>query len=509
MGKKSRTMTTSASTALSGDIAVPSISKKAKGSSLSAVLNLEAILCDGARWNIDNGIAATLATVEQAVQKIRHLQSSWPCAIPQRDAAAFDNFREWLCMNGVDMRTASFRFGRVTDGDDASDNATLFAIREIPAGQTFVSVPSSIMLSSKTAAKSSIAEFLESAPALRSVPSIVLSLHLLAEAVDCESFFRPYIQVLPAHFSIPFSLPFSAADMMSLQPSIALARAVRTLRSLLMQYTKIYSLLAKLPAGNSALSIDVFSFANFEWAVSVAMTRQNELPSAIPGLPPALALVPVWDMCNHAAGPHTTSVFLDPATDTAIVECAAMRTFAEGDAITMRYGQRPNVELLLYSGFIQADNEYDAVPVPVSFDGDDRRENVAKVVLARRQLSEAGLKVASGTDENGFMTLSGVVSGKDGGTVDDVLVAIASVKAMNLANPDGYGADSDGSRVVQVLIDSIGRLLEKYSSSSSSEFSAPASAAKSLVSRLHAEEKRMLVVAKSRLEKEGVRNYKV
>lgn len=502
MGKKPRGKIAASAVVPLATSASVSLGKKAKAASLSAVLNLETILRDDMRWVLDGDIAATLASVEVAVKKVRQLQSSWPSAIPHRDASTFDAFSAWLTENGVDMSTAPFEIGRTASDEEAGDNATLFATCEIPKDETFVVVPPSVMISSKTAARSSIADFLAAVPALRGTPSMALSLHLLTEAFDEGSFFRPYIQVLPATFSIPFSSPFSTSDLMSMQPSLAFPRAVKTLRSQLTQYTKIYALLSKLQPGTSVLSAEMFSYSNFEWAVSVVMTRQNQLPSALPGHPPALALVPVWDMCNHAPGPHTTSVAIDPVTDTASVECAAMRTFEKGAAITIFYGKRPNIELLLYSGFVQPENEFDAVPITVSFKGEDRRENVTKVVLARRQLNECGLEASTGTDENGFMTLSGSVTGKDGGSVDDVLITTAKVKTMRLTEGESNHDSPDGA--VQVLVDAINYSLTTYGTTPPRE-GKEATPAHALVSKLLAEEKRLLQSAVSKLKSEGLR----
>lgn len=503
MGKKANAKAAAASPPQKGGGAAAAVTKRAKAASLSAVLNIDTILRDDSRWGVEGAaIFETLTAVEASVKKARQLQRSWRSAVPHRDAAAFTAFSDWLAANGVDMAEAPFRLGRAGAGEDLEENATLFATRAIPKGDTFVTVPPAVMMSSKTAVTSSIGDFLDAVPALRGNPSMALSLHLLAEALDETSFFRPYIQVLPATFSIPMSLPFSASQLMSLQPSPAFSRAVRTLRSQLIQYTKIYVLLSKMPAGITSLSVDMFSFDNFEWAVSVVMTRQNQFPSAVPGQPPALGLVPVWDMCNHAVGDHTTSVLLDPTTNTASVECGAMRTFEAGDAITIFYGNRPNVELLLYSGFVQAGNEFDVVPVHVPFDGEDRRENVAKVVLARRELEAAGLQAISGIGENGCMTLAGMVSGKDGGCIDAVLATIGKVRAMAL---DGEEKSGDGGAVgaVQVLEDAINNALKSYEASrpAGQETSGTAEA---LVCQLHTEEKRILHHAVAELKRVGL-----
>lgn len=502
MGKKGKAKTAASTGSTKVDGAPAFLSKKAKAASLSAVLNVETIVRDDSRWKVEgDAIFETLLAVEAAVKKVRQLQCSWPTAIPHRDAAAFSGFADWLTENGVDMAEAPFEVGRAGSDETVEENATLFATRDIQEGDTFVTVPPALMMSSKTALTSSVGKFLSAVPALRANPSMTLSLHLLVEALDESSFFRPYIRVLPAKFSIPTSLPFSASQLLSLRPSPAFARAVRTLRSQLMQYTKIYAVLAKKPSSITSPTVEMFSYDNFEWAVSVVMTRQNQFPSAVPGQPSALALVPVWDMCNHAVGEHTTSVLLDPTTDEASVECAAMRTFEKGDAITIFYGNRPNVELLLYSGFVQADNEFDQVLVPIRFDAEDRRENVAKVVLARRELHAAGLEAISGVDDNGSMTLAGSVSGKDGGCVDEVLATVARVRATALDGGDTGGDGAVGT--VEVLVNAINQVLKTYETSRPVDQES-SGVAEGLVCRLHSEEKRILCHALTELERVGI-----
>lgn len=47
---------------------------------------------------------------------------------------------------------------------------------------------------------------------------------------------------------------------------------------------------------------NVFIVFNFSrWAVSSVMTRQNQIPTE-DGSRVTLALIPLWDMCNHTNG---------------------------------------------------------------------------------------------------------------------------------------------------------------------------------------------------------------
>ena len=67
-----------------------------------------------------------------------------------------------------------------------------------------------------------------------------------------------------------------------------------------------------------------------------------------------LALVPCWDMLNHAAGPMTTTVDCEAS----VLSTVTATSVAAGEEIFMCYGTRSNVSFLLYSGFVPKDNPY-------------------------------------------------------------------------------------------------------------------------------------------------------
>ena len=81
------------------------------------------------------------------------------------------------------------------------------------------------------------------------------------------------------------------------------------------------------------------------------MTRQNRVPLGGTSFEPefGLALIPLWDLINHAEGEVTSTH--DIAAK--VTECTAMMDFAAGDQVFMFYGPRPNSELLLHSGFVR------------------------------------------------------------------------------------------------------------------------------------------------------------
>eukprot|EP00003_Mantamonas_plastica_P011981 TRINITY_DN2196_c0_g1_i14.p2 TRINITY_DN2196_c0_g1~~TRINITY_DN2196_c0_g1_i14.p2 ORF type:complete len:322 (-),score=108.52 TRINITY_DN2196_c0_g1_i14:621-1586(-) len=96
----------------------------------------------------------------------------------------------------------------------------------------------------------------------------------------------------------------------------------------------------------------------FRWAISVVITRQNAIPSK-DGSSNELALIPLWDMCNHSFGSFTTQFDLE----TQSLQCFAQSDFAIGDQVYMHYGDRNNTELMIYSGFVVENNPFDAIQV--------------------------------------------------------------------------------------------------------------------------------------------------
>lgn len=344
------------------------------------VQNLLTLVEDDERWmRID--IADYLSALETGISKLIAVQHPGPSeedlVLPQRDDEDFEHFEQWLRDSyDIDMQKLNLRIERVAG---VEDNVTLIAKSDFPAGAHIVSVPHSAMISTKQLSAIGLAPLLRLAPELARVPSVMLAVVLLAHALNPESPFRPYVRVLPRKFTTPFA-NFSAQTFLSMRPSSAFDRAVNAMRGLVRRYVRIYTALREL--GLACLPVKEFSFTRYLWAVSVVMTRQNEIPTD----PRSLALVPIWDLCNHAPGTHTTSVALSPETGDVFVECDAMCDFKTGDPITIFYGTRPNSELLLFSGFLQSNNMYNKITIPLALRRTDPLHNLKLRILEKAKV---------------------------------------------------------------------------------------------------------------------------
>lgn len=102
-----------------------------------------------------------------------------------------------------------------------------------------------------------------------------------------------------------------------------------------------------------------FLYDDFIWAVSCVMSRQNEIPSKPGHLSPTLALIPLWDLCNHKSGHISTFFNVESST----CDCYAQCKFKIDEEFTIFYGPRTNSELLLQQGFVYLPNQSDYYPM--------------------------------------------------------------------------------------------------------------------------------------------------
>jgi len=102
-----------------------------------------------------------------------------------------------------------------------------------------------------------------------------------------------------------------------------------------------------------------FCYRDFCWAVSSVTTRQNKIPVKGNDGSHDLALIPLWDMCNHMEGEISTDY--NPVMQQCV--CYAAHSVAAGDEVCIYYGPRSNAELLLHSGFVYPNNQRDYLKI--------------------------------------------------------------------------------------------------------------------------------------------------
>ncbi|ETW03610.1 hypothetical protein H310_05014 [Aphanomyces invadans] len=350
--------------------------------------------------------------------------------------ATVEDFQSWL-KRGMQVQFGEETFNVESMGEYGNG---LRARMDLPKGSRILSIPLNLLLTSSSLPPP--LAHLRQDPLCRQFPTIPLALHILYEALSPSSFFAPYIAVLPRTFHLP--IEYTVADFAALSHSkAAYESAIQLFYNSIRQYLYLCRLFSHEPS-SAPYSSDAFSLSNYTWALSVALTRQNNVPT--PADPSALALIPGWDMCNHAIGEMTTYA------DTDAIHCSAMNKFAAGDEIYICYGPRPNVDLLIYSGFSLPQNPYNC-PLPLVLPLKDiQHDPLAKLRTLLLQKRSATITAA------GLLVHLDATSGQLASSLyreqvqllvlDKPSLAIALRRVVDKATTAATGRDDDGDPLV-------------------------------------------------------------
>jgi hypothetical protein len=222
-------------------------------------------------------------------------------------------------------------------------------------------IPYKIMMSNTTASQCpEIRSILEHS--LFQIPSLSLAIHLLYEKHKVNSFWKAYIKTLPEILGVP--LFWSLEELLFLEGSVTLEETLKLIILSVKQYIIIFHLLKQ--AKNNILDpFRTVTYSEFIWSLAIVMSRQNKIPTTEETF--ELALIPVWDLCNHKIG--TISTFFDFQNKN--LQCFSIQKFSKGDQIFIHYGDRPNSQLLLYSGFLIKNNPNDILKIKIEIDKED------------------------------------------------------------------------------------------------------------------------------------------
>ncbi|XP_013173018.1 PREDICTED: histone-lysine N-methyltransferase setd3 [Papilio xuthus] len=282
-----------------------------------------------------------------------------------------DKYLIWLRDNGA-------QFEGVEISEFEGYDMGLKATKDFPEDSLILTVPGKLMLTEKNAIESELNSFINVDPILMNMSNISLALYLLLERSKPESFWKPYIDVLPDKYNT--ILYFTAEELAQLKPSPVLEASLKLYRSITRQYAYFYN---KIHTGNIPVlkSLrDVFTFDNYRWAASTVMTRQNNIQLA-EGT--TTAFIPLWDMCNHEQGKITT----DFSKERDRSECYALRDFKAGEQIFIFYGARPNCDLFLHNGFVYPDNPSDSLSLALGISSGDAARDTRLALLTKLGLA--------------------------------------------------------------------------------------------------------------------------
>ncbi|XP_070578396.1 actin-histidine N-methyltransferase-like [Ptychodera flava] len=322
--------------------------------------------------------------IHKLVEAIREKQADLRKEEPPR-ADALDDFMSWL--NAHEIKT-----DHVEIEDYPDKGYGLKALQDIKVNKDLLTIPRKVMLTTETAKTSCLGNLVAKDRVLQAMPNILLSVHVLCEKYLPDSFWQPYIKTLPRTYTTP--LYFTMEELQMLKESPALEDALKQYKNIARQYAYFYRLFQNLPDSTQIPLKDNFIFDDYRWAVSTVMTRQNQIP-AKDAVQLTTALVPLWDMCNHANGSITTG--FDIKADS--LHCIAMRDFKAGDQLLIFYGARTNAEMLIHDGFVYPENQKDKTTLKLGVSKNDSLFAMKAELLARMRLAVSGTFFLSNTDK--------------------------------------------------------------------------------------------------------------
>lgn len=290
-------------------------------------------------------------TIRGIIDALQQRQGPSPLPLPPRQES-YGDFLSWMSHEGA-------KFDKL-EIDEFPEVGCGLRVREtIEEEEKAIVVPETLIITKNIISKTPLLAFISQDPLLNAMPNLALAMILLNERYNSDSFWRPYINVLPQEFDLP--LFYSREELQELHGSPVLLEAVSQLRNISRLYSIIHQQLRSHSDPHLLLCTVGFHYADFVWAVSCVMSRQNKIPSKKHNEEPLLALIPLWDMANH----NTGRILTDFDVDTRSCVCYSMSKYSPGEEFRIFYGERGNSDLLLNQGFAYKGNPYDIVKIPI------------------------------------------------------------------------------------------------------------------------------------------------
>jgi histone-lysine N-methyltransferase SETD3 len=217
------------------------------------------------------------------------------------------------------------------------------ATEEIATGEELFRVPLSHIMSVDTALEDPVLSQLQSQlSVLKQFGSPLLALYLLLEKLRPKSRWKPYLASLPVQYSVP--LYWTWEDLLLLRGGTAWSQTLQMWKNAVRLFAVVRHVCTE---HRTRLGIPAApTFAQWRWALAAVFTRRNSIPAAHGAV---LALIPVWDMCNHRSKGELTTGFDEQGKQ---VVCRAMERVESGKQVFIFYGQRSHADLLVNNGFL-------------------------------------------------------------------------------------------------------------------------------------------------------------
>lgn len=243
----------------------------------------------------------------------------------------------WLQQNGSTFPNLEIKhYSNTFRGVIASTN--------IQKNKCIMSIPRKCIITTILAQKSAICKELLQNKKVDDVFSnhTWIALYLIQERNNPESFWKPYLDILPTHF-MSFPHYFDSSTLSTLSNSFVIDMITARKSNLEKEYNLLYNY---IPSFQDTITLEMYI-----WARIVVITRvfHIQLGKTIS----TQGLVPMADMLNHTLEPTTHWKF-EPEKDSFIIMSTSFQK--KGIEVYDTYGPKCNSRYLVNYGFTQENN---------------------------------------------------------------------------------------------------------------------------------------------------------
>lgn len=262
-----------------------------------------------------------------------------------------------------------------TTDDGETSGRGLIAIKGIIQGEPIFEVPYGLIITKDVAVRE--------IPVLQDAGEyIAIATFLVRERARDDSFWKPYLDILPDGDDLIPLFRWTDDEMALLEGSPCVSSTISLRSKLEKEFADAEE--KYFVHDRHTFPEDVFTLDEWIWAFAILFSRAIMLSAE-----QMIALVPYADLLNH--NPFC-STYIDAHqrafTNEKYVALYTDRPYSKMDQVYVTYGPKSNADLLLLYGFVSDRNPYDAVELIVSLAREDPLYDRKKTYLEQSGVKE-------------------------------------------------------------------------------------------------------------------------
>lgn len=193
--------------------------------------------------------------VEQIIGKLINIEASIDVSAGNRcNSATIRKFTKWVEENGA-------KFDGLSIEEFPGYELGIKAERDITEGSLVISVPRKLMMTLEAARKSVLGSLIDKDKMLQNMPNVTLAIFLLLQKFTPNSFWKPYIDILPKSYTTV--LYFTKEELFELRESPTFAAALNLIKSIARQYAYFNKLVQTCDDPAAELLRNVFTYEQY------------------------------------------------------------------------------------------------------------------------------------------------------------------------------------------------------------------------------------------------------